>query len=152
MANQLTVQTQDAIRSLARQGWKIRRIAKELGVSRNTVRQYVRSTEETTQPKEVSGAGGGPIQIDPYFDHRDRQIDPLSTPGKTGRKSLCENYDALVRLKLESGLTAQRIFQDLKTEVAFDGSYESVKRYVSHLRDRQPELVCRVEVQPGEEM
>src|SRR5262245_13592712 len=143
MANQLTVQTQDAIRSLARQGWRIRRIAKELGISRNTVRQYVRSAEEATQPKEVSGAGEGPIQIDPHFDHRDGQIDPLSTAGKIGRKSLCEDYDVLIRLKLESGLTAQRIFQDLKAEVAFDGSYESVKRYVSQLRARQPELICR---------
>jgi transposase len=152
MANQLTVQTQDAIRSLAKQGWKIRRIAKELGISRNTVRQYVRSAQEASHPKEVSGGGDGPIQIDPHFDHRDGQIDPLSTAGKIGRKSLCENYDALIRLKLESGLTAQRIFQDLKIEIAFDGSYESVKRYVSQLRERQPELICRVEVQPGEEM
>jgi IS30 family transposase len=39
MANQLTVHEQEAIRTLAKQGWKIRRIAKELGVSRNTVRQ-----------------------------------------------------------------------------------------------------------------
>jgi len=45
MANQLTVQTQETIRTLTRQGWKIRRIAKELGISRNTVRQYVRSME-----------------------------------------------------------------------------------------------------------
>jgi transposase len=152
MANQLTVQTQNAIQSLAKQGWKIRRIAKELGISRNTVRQYVRSAPEATLLKQVSGAGDGPIQIDPHFDHRDDQIDPLSTTGKIGRKSLCENYDALIRLKLESGLTAQRIFQDLKIEVAFDGSYESVKRYVSQLRERQPELICRVEVQPGEEI
>ena len=156
MANQLTVQTQDAIRTLARQGWRIRRIAKELGISRNTVRQYVRAME--TAPSVVAeaalgdGSASRPFQTDPPFDHGDGQIDPFSTAGKTGRKSLCEDHDGLIHGKLTAGLTAQRIFQDLQIEVAFTGSYESVKRYVGKLRQTQPELICRIEVQPGEEV
>src|SRR5882724_7494983 len=130
MANQLTVQEQDAIRTLAKQGWKIRRIAKELRVSRNTVRQYVRASEPTTTTETLVEAvlksGGQPVQTDPPFDPRDGQIAPLSTSGKTGRKSLCADHDALLRAKIEAGLSAQRIFQDLQTEVAFAGSYQSV--------------------------
>src|ERR1043165_5471414 len=113
MANQLTVQEQEAIRTLAKQGWKIRRIAKELGVSRNTVRQYVRALEPTTTcdalVEAVLEAANRPIQTDPPFDPRDGQIDPLSTPGKTGRKSLCAAHAALLRAKIHGGLSAQRI-------------------------------------------
>ncbi len=155
MANQLTVQEQDAIRTLAKQGWKIRRIAKELRVSRNTVRQYVRALEPTTTPHalvEVLESGNRPVQTDPSFDLRDSQIDPLSTTGKTGRKSLCADHEALLRTKVQDGLTAQRIFQDLQTEIAFTGSYQSVKRYVGKLRQTDPQLVCRLEVQPAEEV
>ncbi len=110
MANELPVQAQDTIRTLTRQGWKIRRIAKELGISRNTVRQYVRAMEGTPSasadatPAEGSALGG--LQTDPPFDHRDGQIDPLSTAGKMGRKSLCEDHAALILTKVTVGLTA----------------------------------------------
>ena len=43
MANKLKVQEQEAITNLYRLGWGIRRIARELGLSRNTVRSYIRS-------------------------------------------------------------------------------------------------------------
>jgi hypothetical protein len=45
-----------------------------------------------------------------------------------------------------------RIYQDLQAEVAFGGSYQSVKRYVGKLRQADPQLVCRIEVQPAEEV
>lgn len=156
MANQLTVQAQDAIRTLTRQGWKIRRIAKELGISRNTVRQYVRAMEDAPSVGAGMPPADGPAstssQTDPPFDRRDRQIDPLSTAGKTGRKSLCEDHGELIHGKVTAGLTAQRVFQDLQIEVAFTGSYESVKRYVGKLRQTRPELVYRIEVEPAEEV
>ena len=57
-----------------------------------------------------------------------------------------------IRTKVEKGLSAQRIYQDLKVELSFAASYESVKRYVRKLRQVDPELVHRIEVQPGEEV
>jgi DNA-binding NarL/FixJ family response regulator len=45
MANKLTVQEQEAITNLVRLGWGIRKIARELGVSRNTVRGHARAVE-----------------------------------------------------------------------------------------------------------
>ena len=156
MANQLTVQAQEAIRTLTKQGWKIRRIAKELGVSRNTVRQYVRALEPVTtsaDPVEPGwGSGERPVQTDPPFDPRGGPTDPHSTAGKTGRKSQCAQHGARLRAKVQAGLTAQRIFQDLQAEVAFAGLYQSVKRYVGQLRQAEPQRVCRLEVPPGEEV
>src|SRR5439155_6006281 len=49
------------------------------------------------------------------------------------------------------GLSAQRIYQDLKIEVLFSGSYESVKRFVRRLRKADPARVWRIEVAAGEE-
>jgi len=73
-------------------------------------------------------------------------------PGITGEKSLCRDHAALILSKVEAGLTAQRIYQDLKTEHAFAGSYQSVKRYAHKLRQTDPALVHRIEVQPAEEV
>lgn len=149
MANQLTVQEQEAIRTLSKRGWGIRKIARELGISRNTVRNYylplaAEDAAVITQEICQSGCLGPP--------GCGLQTDPLSTAGKTGRKSLCEDHEALLRAKIQSGLTAQRIYQDLQAEVAFGGSYQSVKRYVGKLRQADPQLVCRIEVQPAEEV
>jgi len=70
---------------------------------------------------------------------------------EAGRPSLCDAQRLRIQTKLEAGLSAQRIYQDLIVEVAFSGSYQSVKRFVRRLRQAQPERVWRIEVQPGEE-
>jgi transposase len=53
--------------------------------------------------------------------------------------------------KLEQGLTAQRIWQDLIDEYGFAARYPSVRRYVSKLQQKTPQLVRRMEVAAGEE-
>jgi transposase len=164
MANQLKVQEQEAIANLSRLGWGIRRIARELGLSRNTVRSYVRSlkssepesiAEETLQSSAPSPPNSRP-ETDPLSTPgsgtHPNQIDPLSTPGNTGRRSLCADHAELIKIKFQAGLTAQRIYQDLRGEIAFTGSYQSVKRYVRRLRRIDPQLVQRIEVQPAEEV
>lgn len=162
MANKLMVQEQEAITNLVRLGWGIRKIARELGLSRNTVRGYARSiealradpvAEEILKGCAPSSTG---IQIDPLSTSGSAssqyQTDPLSIPGNSGRKSLCEDHAAFILGKCEAGLTAQRIYQDLRVESAFTGSYQSVKRYVRRLRRTDPKLVTRIEVEPGEEV
>lgn len=142
MANQLKVEEQQAILNLKRLGWGIRRIARELKLSRNTVRGYVRSLAGgQTDPPPTTGS-----------PEQRPQTDPPPTTGNVGAPSLCVVHRALIVAKLEKGLTAQRIYQDLQSEVSFAGSYESVKRFVRKLRKEEPELVQRIEVQPGEEV
>ena len=68
-----------------------------------------------------------------------------------GRKSVCDPHRNLIEEKAGQGLSAQRIYQDLKIEVQFAGSYESVKRLVRQLRKADPARVWRIEVSPGEE-
>lgn len=71
--------------------------------------------------------------------------------GNPRPRSECEGQAGLNREKLELGLTAQRIYQDLIIEVAFAGSYQSVKRIIRRLESFSPEPIHRSEVQPAEE-
>ena len=156
MANRLKVQEQEAILNLNRGGWTIRRIARELRVSRNTVRGYLRNVASTSGDTAGVCTGASPVQTDPLSTagsaEQPNQTDPLSTAGNQGRKSLCLDLGPQILEKFTAGLTAQRIYQDLKAEMAFPGSYESVKRYVARLRQTDPSVVQRIEVQPGEEV
>jgi transposase len=57
----------------------------------------------------------------------------------------------VIEAKLEQGLSAQRIFQDLVGEHGFPGKYHSVRRFVAKLKQSTPLPFRRIEVAPGEE-
>jgi len=71
--------------------------------------------------------------------------------GMSGCASLCRPYHAFVLRGVETGLTAQRIFQDLRIEQDFPGNYDTVKRYVRRLMSGGVKPVERMECLPGEE-
>jgi hypothetical protein len=71
---------------------------------------------------------------------------------EAGRPSSCEPHRQLISDKLDTHLSARRIYQDLVIEVGFTGSYQSVKRFVRQLRRAQPGRVWRIEVEPGDEV
>ena len=58
----------------------------------------------------------------------------------------------LIVTKLDSGLDAQRIYQDLVRDHDFPGKYYSVRRYVQKLGQRVADPVRRIESVPGEEL
>ena len=113
------------------------------------------AAKETLNSASLSDPGSG-VQTDPLSTPgpgaSGPQTDPLSTSGKTGRASRCLEQAGSILAKVQAGLSAQRIYQDLKLEISFAGSYQSVKRYVRKLRQADPKLVQRVEVQPAEEV
>jgi transposase len=65
--------------------------------------------------------------------------------------SLCEPWRAVILAKVELGLSAQRIYQDLVTEDGFAGKYPSVRRFVSRLRAAAAVPFRRMECAPGDE-
>ena len=76
----------------------------------------------------------------------------ISTTGSGGRKSLCSDHHDYIQELLKSNLTAQRIYQDLMIDHGFDGSYESVKRYVRKLSETYELPFRRIELAPGKEV
>ncbi len=76
-----------------------------------------------------------------------------SKPAKApiGSRSQCAQFHELILAKLEQGLSAQRIFQDLVGDHGFTAQYHSVRRYVAKLKRAQPLPFRRIEVAPGEE-
>jgi transposase len=68
-----------------------------------------------------------------------------------GRRSLSASFRALIIEGLDKGLTAQRIWQDLRDEHEFTGGYLSVQRFVRRLRGSTPLPFRRMECEPGAE-
>src|SRR6266568_5365863 len=89
----------------------------QLNIHRRTVKQYFPPSEAASKCTTISTAGSPPKCT-------------ISTAGKSGRKSACSSHEKVIEQKVTQGLTAQRVYQDLKLEVQFTGSYESVKRLV----------------------
>ena len=155
MSNVLNVSHQEAIRSLQEKGWSQRRIARELGIHRKTVWRYTRGQPKCTT---ISTPGSEPAReakctiSTPGISGSAEPKCTISTAGSAGRRSQCAPFAGVILAKLDMGLSAQRIFQDLRVEGAFVGSYESVKRFVKRQHAANPERVWRMECQPGEEM
>jgi transposase len=169
MSNSLKVSLQTTIYSLSDRGWSRRRIARELGIDRETVGRYLRLAKPAISTTGDEGAGEAKPAIPTAGSEEASEAKPaISTAGLeeageakpaisiagngVGRKSQCEPLAEVIKAKVEGGLSAQRIYQDLVGEHGFTDSYQSVKRFVRKLREAQPERVWRLECQPGEEL
>jgi len=173
MSNRLSMAQTLAIQALAATGKSNRAISRTLGVDRGTVAKILSQIQN--QPpvwKAPTGSGDAPtgfLAIDPASEDSSTHVSesdaaksaasittnasssPDSVPVLAGSRSECQPYrDEIVR-KLEQGLTAQRIWQDLIDEYGFAARYPSVRRYVAKLQQKTPQLVRRMEVAAGEE-
>lgn len=139
MANHLSVTKSNAINKLHQQGRSQREIAETLSVDRKTVRRHLANDSSAGDRAEHSKGTSAPTGPD--------SSDPAITPPKSASDS--EPFRQVIEAKLELGLHAQRIFQDLQVEHDFQGSYWSVRRFVKKLRTEKPTAFRRIEVQPG---
>lgn len=135
MANQLKMADQQAILALVQRGWSQRRIARELDVHRDTVGRYARL------------ARGRPADDQAAAESKPAKV----ITGSPGTRSRCEPFREAILGKLEQGLTAQRIYQDLVAEHGFADGYQSVQRFVRHLGASTPLPFRRMECEPGAE-
>jgi len=134
--NQLKVNQQQTIVSLIEQGWSKRRIARELGLDRATVRKYAGASKPATNPNTG-------------LDSKS----PTPNTGSAGPESSCEPLRERIEKAWNTGLSVQRILQDLISEEGFEGSYSSVRRFVRRLPGGAPELPFRrMECEPGREL
>jgi transposase len=167
MSNSLNVALVESIRSLFAQGWSRRRIARELGVDRETVGKYVSERSCGAKPANLPTGSEAPKPASlaglPAPESADREIgglaessapDPANMPTgpvhQAGPTSKCEPFRELISAKVQAGLSAQRIHQDLGGDASGFG-YDSVRRFVQRLGRARPLPFRRMECGPGEE-
>lgn len=154
MANHIKVAKVLSIQQLHAQGWSQRRIARELGVSRGAVGRHLRQAVNEAKEKQAPTGSEDPNRAKAptgSADSGEPTNRASSAKAPTGSRSLCAPYRELILQKLEAGLSAQRIHQDLASEHGFAGKYHAVRRYVARLRSVNPLPFRRMEVGPGEE-
>jgi transposase len=142
MANQLSMANLRSIEILLKSGTSCREIARLLGLDRETVRKYAARLQN--QPNAPPGSVNGEST-----DSKPESIAPPDAP--PGPPSACEPFREQIVAKLERGLSARRIYQDLVTEHGFSAKYHSVRRFVARLTRQSDLPVRRLEVEPGAE-
>jgi len=156
MANRIKVAVSQTIVTLHTQGWSFRRIARTLGIHRETVSRYVRGQIAKSASNPAPGSEG-PQEPKPASnptlgsDEADRPKPANPTPGNSGPKSSCDPYRDEIEAKLRQGLSGQRIWQDLAFEREFGGSYSSVKRFIRRMGKSRTLPFRRMETLPGQE-
>ena len=99
-----------AISNLRASGLSDRKIAEALGVSRNAVRRYLAAEISNDTQTQTGSAQTG----DPSSNDTEAQIGAGGDPTLVAKsRSQCEPYREVIVGKLERGLSAQRIVQDL---------------------------------------
>ena len=170
MVNAVKMAVQEAITAYSRLGWSKRKIARTLGVDRETVGRHLRlagskpaivpAGTQTSNPAILPAGNDGSnpaippagiVGSGPAVEPPAAGTSKVPTPGPSGRVSQCAPFKTTIETALEKGLSAQRIYQDLIAEAAFPGRYDAVKRYVRRLRGAAPERFWRLECPPGEE-
>lgn len=118
-----------------------RAVQRATGMHRRTVKRYRAWAAE-------QGLLRGPLPPPGELEERLRQTLPEPPPPQN--VSSVEPYRALVRQLHQEGVKATAILQRLQ-ERGYQGSYSAVRRFVNGLRTTEPEIMVRVECQPGEE-
>jgi transposase len=158
MANQLKMAQVQAILALHAHGWSDRRIARELGVHRETVGRYVQAPG-VSEAKPANAPSGSESVLGAEEGSKPAIAPPGSdgaSPGPGGRErgpiSAALAWREVIVQKLEQGLNARRIYQDLiSPDHGYAGSYYSVRRLIRKLTAASPLPVRRMECAPGAE-
>ncbi len=152
MANQLKMAKVQTILTLRARGWSYRRIGRELGVHRETAARYARLAEALPGIDSGDDADQNQPNLPAGLDDQNRPNPPTgSEPQSSGPRSLAEPFREFIIQCLDQGLSRQRIWQDLKTEHAFEGGYDSIKRFARRLRTDGALPFRRMECAAGEE-
>jgi transposase len=125
----LTVDDYGAIRRARRDGWSIRRIAREFGHSRITIRKILKHPE----PKPTTRERFAP-KLGPFHEIIDQiLLDDETAPPKQRH-------------------TAAQVLRRLRDEHAYHGGYAQVQRYVCKHRQRKQETFIPLGHLPGQRL
>lgn len=177
VARQLAMDKVQAIKDLHQAGYSERKIAEQLHISRKAVRHHLgRNGSKGTRALtgEALTGSGAPMDTKALTGSEDdsagvpsvavralesdqaaETVAPQASPRALSQPesaSHCAPFHELILLKLEQGLTAQRVYQDLCDEHGFPAKYHSVRRYIAKLGKSTDVPFRRMEVGPGEQL
>jgi hypothetical protein len=134
-------QMRDLIQRL-KMGESERRIAQDMQVSRPTIHKY---HELAKQAGYLEKGAGIP---------NDETLQKVLGPGPKPPKivSSLEPYGEVVKTLRNQEVEMVAIWQRLKADYQYTGSYSAVRRYVAHLEPAPVEAYVRVHTSAGEEM
>ena len=125
MANRLKMALVQSILTLHGHGWSRRRIARELGVHRETVGRHVDQSAAEVKPATNGALGStnpprvGPESSDPASNAPlGSGVAKPASNAPTGSPSAALAWRSIITDKLDQGLSAQRIYQDLVADTA----------------------------------
>ncbi len=155
MANRLGMAKIHSILTLHERGWSNRRIARTLGIHRETVGRHVQQATEA-KPAQAPAGSDGSDRADIDGSCEVGQAKPAKAPPGSDEeisrtRSACEPLRSIIEQMLAQGLSAQRIYQDLVVEHGFTAKYHSVRRFVQKLRTVRPLPFRRMECAAGAE-
>jgi len=151
--NVLKPALQSTVKTLLSNEISQREISLKTGIDRKTIRRYARSyglaaaqeTEFSKSPTPATGSGGPADQKPPPWPPAPEiKIPKLA-------RSACESHGDWIEAQVRLGRNAMAIYQDLVELFGFAHRYNSVKRFVRHLKKQDPEQYDRLEFPIGEE-
>lgn len=151
--NVLKPALQSTVKTLLKNEISQREINRKTGIDRKTIRRYARSYESTAaeetgdskSPTPATGPGGPTAQNPPPWPPaRETKIPKLA-------RSACESHGEWIEAQVRLGRNGMAIYQDLVELFGFAHRYNSVKRFVRHLKKQDPEQYDRLEFLMGEE-
>jgi len=150
------------IEQLFAAGMAKRKIARTLGINRKSVDRHLAELQSKGAISGKALTGEAPTGSE---DSKGAKAltgsEPAEQALEASRKqsiqadpsrSQCARYRDQIMVKIEQGLTAQRIYQDLVSEYGFSAKYHSVRRFVGNLLESKELPVRRIEVAAGQEM
>jgi transposase len=170
MSNVLSEEKKQQVIALGRLGWTLRRIEEATGVRRETAGAYLKAAGISVRPPGRWGkpAGANPanegitdlgdskpaneaeVITDFIRPFSQKEAVSLAPPNRSG--SACEPYREIIELGLRAGRNAMAIWQDLVTDYAYRGGYQTVQRWVFKLRGSHgAEPAGIIVTAPGEE-
>ena len=141
--NELSVTEEQTIVGLLRLGWSERRIARETGHHRATIRRCARA-------ERALKSLAPPVTAEPGDDSKCTSRPKVATDSERSR-SRCEPHRTFIETETAKGRNATAIYQDLVEHYGYEGAYNAVKRFARALVPRSPKVSCRFETDPGQE-
>jgi transposase/5S rRNA maturation endonuclease (ribonuclease M5) len=135
-----------------------REINRKTGVDRKTIRKYGRLDGLLVEQDEDDFLAKSPTdqQVATGIGVGYGQNPPPRPPAQGGKlpkhaRSACEPHGEWIEEQVRLGRNGMAIYQDLVERFGFTNKYNSVKRFVRGLRQRDPKQYDRLEFLPGEE-